>query len=164
MKATAAVLAAIVAVIALLYVATVPNAQPAGLSAGDRVAIDELLASYSAAYQAGDWDAWAALWTPDAVYQIPEAPALVGRDAILADARTQVPGDVNVTIIDSDGSGKWAWARGKWVSLRPATEERPELRMEGSFLWVLEKQPEGTWLIDSETYNLDIPRDPPPEG
>ena len=36
--------------------------------------------------------------------------------------------------------------------------------MEGSLLWVLEKQPEGTWLIDSETYNLDIPRDPPPEG
>lgn len=164
MKATAAVAAAILAVVALLYVATMPSAAPGGLSAGDRAAIDELLANYSDAYQAGDWDAWAALWTPDAVYQVPEAPSLVGREAILEDARGQVPADVQLTFTEVDGSGKWAWARCSWVSFRPATEESSEMRMQGSLVWVLEKQPDGAWRIDTETYNLDIPREPPQGG
>ena len=150
---------------ALLLVAACQTAPPPELSAGDRTEIANLVASYSAAYRAGDWNAWTELWTTDAVYQVPEAPALVGRGAILADARDfQEPAIVAVTITDSDGSGGWAWARGNWASIRPATEDRPEMRMEGSILWVLEKQPEGIWLIDSECYNLDTPRDPPPEG
>jgi ketosteroid isomerase-like protein len=37
----------------------------------------------------------------------------------------------------------------------------PGMRMEGSVLWVLEKQGDGTWLIDTECYNLDHPGDVP---
>lgn len=156
---------AVAAFAVLMVLAACQNATPPGLSAGDRAAIDELVANYSSAFQAGDWEAWANFWTADAVYQIPEAPALVGREEILADAKTnQTPAEVELTITDSDGDGKWAWARVGWASARPATEDTPEMTMKGSLLWVFEKQADGSWLIDSECYNLDIPRDPPSEG
>ena len=156
---------ALAALAVLTLVSACQTASPPELNAGDRAGIADLVASYSSAFQAGDWNAWTDLWTTDAVYQIPEAPALVGRAAILADAQTsQGSAEVSITLTDSEGSGRWAWARAKWVSARPATADRSEMRMEGSILWVFEKQPDGTWLIDSECYNLDAPRDPSPEG
>jgi ketosteroid isomerase-like protein len=149
----------------LMLLSACQTVPPPEFSAGDRAEIAELVARYSSAFQAGDWTAWTDLWTTDAVYQIPEAPALVGRAEILADAQTsQGSAEVDITLTDSDGSGQWAWGRAKWVSARPATEGRAVMRMEGSILWVFEKQPDGAWLIDSECYNLDAPRDLPPEG
>lgn len=150
---------ALAAFAVLMLVTACQTAPPTELGSDDRAAIDELVASYSSAFQAGDWTAWSHLWTPDAVYQIPDAPALVGREAILADAQTsQGSVAVDITLTDSDGSGKWAWGRAQWASGRPATEDRPALEMTGSILWVFERQPDGTWLIDSECYNLDAPR------
>lgn len=149
---------ALVASALLMLVSACQAAPPPEFSADDRAEIAELVASYSSAFQSGDWNAWSQLWTTDAVYQIPDAPALVGREAILADAQTSSGSvAVDITLLDSDGSGKWAWGRAKWASERPATEDRAALEMEGSILWVFEKQPDGMWLIDSECYNLDAP-------
>jgi uncharacterized protein (TIGR02246 family) len=139
---------------------------PERLSEADRAAIDGLVANYDAAIRAGDWAAMAELWTEDAVYQIPDAPALVGREAMVADFQRIIepPSENYVRISASDGSGKWAWARGTWLFATAATEEMSEVRREGSFLWVLERQPDGRWLIDTECYNLDAPTEIPPEG
>ena len=68
------------------------------------------------------------------------------------------------TIDESDGSGPWAWARGTWNVVAAATEDMPEMSLGGSYLWVLEKQADGNWLIDTECYNLDAPMEAPPEG
>jgi ketosteroid isomerase-like protein len=156
---------AIAAFSLLILVVGCQTAPPPGLTAADQEAIYELGLRYQAAARAGDWAAWTDLWTTDAVYQIPEAPALVGHEQIMANAQAfPVPTEMNVTIDDSDGSGKWAWVRGTWNFTAAATEEMPELRMFGSFLWVLEKQADGTWLIDTECYNLDEPSDIPVEG
>ena len=164
MKAIVAILAALVALGALFYFYTAPTAPPEGLTATDRASIAELGARYRAAARAGDWAGWTELWTTDAVYQIPEAPALVGHEEIMANAQAfPVPTDMNLTIDDSDGSGRWAWARGTWNFAAAATEDMPEMKMAGSFLWVLEKQTDGSWLIDTECYNLDAPMDPPSE-
>jgi ketosteroid isomerase-like protein len=165
MKPTIAVIAAVLAVIALLYVATVPTAPPEGLTAADQAAIDELGQKYRAAAVAGDWAAWTELWTPDAVYQVPQAPTLVGHEQIMAEAQAfGVPEEMNFSIEGSDGSGPWAWARGTWSVVTAATGEMPEMTMGGSYLWVLEKQADGNWLIDTECYNLDAPMEAPPEG
>ncbi len=74
------------------------------------------------------------------------------------------PTEMKLTINESDGSGKWAWARGSWDFAATASEDMPEMRLAGSVLFVLEKQQDGTWLIDTECYNLDAPSEVPPEG
>jgi ketosteroid isomerase-like protein len=150
----------------LLLLGACQTAVPEGLSDADRAAIDQLSADYAAAALAADWDAWTELWTTDAVYQVPDGPALVGHAEIRAsvDAFTVPPTEMNATVDAMDGSGKWAWARGNFVFAVPETEDMPEVRMVGSFLWVLEKQPDGTWLIDTECYNSDMPPEMPPEG
>ena len=148
----------------LLLVAACQTAPPVGLTDADRAAINELAANYRAAALAGDGAAIGGLWTEDAVYQLPEAPAITGRDAIVAAFESfGTPTEMEANVSASDGSGNWAWARGTWLFVAAATEEMPEMRMEGSYLWVLEKQPDGTWLIDTECYNLDAPMETPSE-
>jgi len=149
----------------LMLVSACQTAAPEGLLDADRAAIDELAASYQAAVRAGDLDAWVELWTTDAVYQIPEAPTLVGRDQIRADMELYpTPTEMNLTINESDGSGNWAWARGNWDFFAAATEDMAETKLTGSVLFVFEKQQDGTWLIDTECYNLDAPQEVVEEG
>lgn len=149
----------------LLLVTACHTAPPAGLTDADRAAIDQIAADYAAANLARDWAALGGLWTEDAVYLGPEVPAIRGRDAIVADFQSYPrPSEIEVNVTASDGSGNWAWARGTWHYVAAATEETPEVTMDGSLLWVLEKQPDGTWLIDTECYNLDAPVEMPPEG
>ena len=157
---------AIAAFSVLLLVAGCQTAPPPDLTAGDRAAIDQLSADYAAALRVLDLDAWIDLWTADAVYQVPNGPTLVGHAEIKAtfDASSNPPTEVTATLNDVDGSGKWAWARGNFVFAMAATEEVAEMRAVGSFLWVLEKQPDGTWLIDTECYNSDTPLEVPAEG
>jgi len=156
---------ALLAVAFLMIVAACQTAPPEGLTAADQEAIYELGLRYQAAAVAGDWAAWTDLWTPDAVYQVPEAPTLVGHEQIMAEAQAfGVPTEMNFSIDESDGSGPWAWARGPWAVVFAATEDTPEVRVGGSYLWVLEKQADGNWLIDTECYNLDAPMEAPLEG
>lgn len=146
----------------LMLLSACQTAPPMEFTAEDQAAIDELATQYLSRAQAGDWDAWTDLWTSDAVYMVPNGPALVGKSEIRAslDVFRDPPSEMSVDLQDADGSGKWAWGRGSFVFNMAATEEMPEMRMEGSFLWVFEKQADGTWLIDSECYNSDVP---PPE-
>jgi ketosteroid isomerase-like protein len=166
MKGLIAGLLALMALGLLVFFYTAEQAPPLeGLTAADQEAIHELGLRYQAAAVAGDWAAWTDLWTTDAVYQVPQAPALVGHEQIMAEAEAfGVPTDMTFTIDASDGSGPWAWARGTWSVVAAATGEMPVTTMEGSYLWVLKKQADGTWLIDSECYNLDAPMEMPPEG
>ncbi len=156
---------ALAAVFVLLFVSACQAAPPEGLMDADRAAIDEVTANYQATTLAGDIDAWVELWTTDAEYQVPEAPTLVGRGQIRADMESfPTPTEMNLTISGSDGSGKWAWVRGNWDFAVAATEDMPEMRMAGSVLFVMEKQQDGTWLIDTECYNLDAPQEVVEEG
>jgi uncharacterized protein (TIGR02246 family) len=156
---------ALVAFAVLFSVSACQTAPPEGLTAADRAAIDDVAAAYLSTALAGDWDAWTELWTPDGAYMVPDGPTLVGRAEIRSslDVFAGPPTEMNVTVYAVDGSGKWAWARGNFIFAMAATEDMPEFGMEGSFLWVLEEQPDGSWLIDSECYNSDTPP-PPPEG
>ena len=150
----------------LMLVTACQTAPPPELTAGDRAAIDELTSQYQATAMAADWEGWTDLWTTDAVYMVPDGPALVGHAEIMASVAVfpDPPSEMSVTVNAVDGSGKWAWARGNFVFAMAATEDMAEFSMAGSFLWVLEKQSDGRWLIDSECYNSDTPPEVPSEG
>jgi uncharacterized protein (TIGR02246 family) len=54
------------------------------ITAEDRWEINDLYARYAFGWDEGDGDAWAAVFTADGIFHRPEAPPLVGRDALAA--------------------------------------------------------------------------------
>ncbi len=152
--------------VAILLLISACQSPPPELSEADRAAIDALAAEYQATAKAADWDGWKDLFSADAVYMGQDAPPLVGRDAIGESMNVfpNPPTEMSVSLGAVDGGGKWAWAQGSFHFAMAAAGDMPEMSMTGSFLWVLEKQSDGTWLVDSESYNSDTPPEMPPEG
>lgn len=128
------------------------------LSDADLAAINDLGNAYQEVALAGDWDAWAAFWTEDARYQMPNAPILLGRAAIResVDAFPALS-EMNVTVDEIEGLGGLAWARGTFRYSGLMEGEEVPMGDAGSYLWVLEKQPDGSWQIAAECYNSDLP-------
>lgn len=120
------------------------------------------LAKWDAAYNAGDAARLAQLYSEDAVVKFPDRPAR-GRTAIEASfkkgfksADIQTKGAIDVVRVMNDlaifwghdeftstpkGGGKSTTGRSNWLSVH-------------------EKQPDGSWLIIRDTYNIAEPEAP----
>lgn len=128
------------------------------LSDADIAAIDNLGSAYQEAALAGDWDTWAAFWTEDARYQVPNMPILLGRAAIRESVDLfPTLTEMNFTVDEVEGLGHLAWARGTFRYSALMEGEEVPVGDAGSYLWVLEKQPDGSWLVAAECYNSDLP-------
>lgn len=128
------------------------QSKPTAFSSQDESAV-RAVADSAVSYQlAGNWPAWAALFSEDGVLQPPNAPALKGRAALLAWAKTlppvenaafsnvQVWGDGNL----SYGTSGYAF---KLKGLPPDT---------GKQLWVSRRAPSGKWEVVVVSFNSDL--------
>lgn len=80
------------------------------LSAEDRVAIVELVATYNHAIDGHDGEAWAATFTADGVFEVTGRDAVEGRAALVAmvedqDAGSEVRHWTTNFVIDAEGEG-----------------------------------------------------------
>ena len=141
------------------------------MSADDRLAIVELVAAYAHAWDAADAEAYAALFTADAVFELFRAgsdePAsrLEGRAAILAWARerhaARPPGQqprahAGGTVVDEiDGDA----ARGRTMLLQTLTSEgEPAPRPAVTGVYRDEfRRSGGRWRFAQRTLRLDVP-------
>lgn len=136
-------------------------ASVAELSDADRRAIESVDAAAARAGVAGDFDAFAALYTEDAVLLPPNAPAVRGRAAI-RDFWASVP---TITAFDIDveeivGRGDLAYVQGTYVlELTPPGAAEP-IRDEGKFIEIRRRQPDGSWPLARDIYNSDLPATP----
>lgn len=131
----------------------------------DEAAIESLASKYRQLLLAKDFDAWAELFTEDASYMAPESESLEGRAAIRAsmDSAALAPTtELTVSLSAVVGSGNVAWARGTYGYTLPPAGDTASVTEVGDFLWGLEKQPSGSWLIAAEAYNTNAPA--PPSG
>ncbi|MFQ5811370.1 MAG: YybH family protein [Armatimonadota bacterium] len=135
-----------------------PARAPAGLSDEDKAAIEGVIQEYVRTAMAGDPDAWAALWTEDAVKMTPNAPALEGRQAI-RDWMAGMPALTHFTapVVDVDGRGDLAYVRGTFTVTMTAAEMPEPVTEQGKYLSILRKQPDGAWLIAIDIWNSDLP-------
>ena len=145
--------------LALASTACQPPVQEAGpLSDEDVAAIRQLHDGLFEAIVTGDWTVEAA-YAEDGVAMPPNEPAVEGRAAIEAWNSTStvdlVGGGGTPHVID--GGDGLAYLRGSfWYDMR--LEGQPELvRYEGKLVWVLRKQPDGTWLLEAAIWNSDLP-------
>jgi len=116
----------------------------------DVEAIKKITDDFNAAINAGNIDKLVSLYTDDAVRIPPNKQALVGKEAIRSlfqEQLDQFTVQNEGVIVDLKVSGDLAFVRGSWTSINtPKTGGEP-LKYNGSFVSVIQKQPEGSWKV-----------------
>lgn len=137
-----------------------PAVQEAGpLSDADMAAIRGVFDSLGELEQASDWDGVAGLFAEDIVLMMPDQPAMEGVAAwrAMIDAVQPVVHALSADIAEIDGRADLAFVRGTYTETSSfAGAEEPQ-EFAGKFLWVLEKQPDGRWLVTVGISNSDGP-------
>lgn len=122
--------------------------------ADDKAAIAAVWDSYETARVAGDAEAWLALWDEEGVQMPPGMPAR-GKDVLLggvpkafaampASAMEIVPEE---TVI----MGDMAFSRGTYIAA--LTVKGNEVNVDGKFMTIFRRQPDGTWKIYRDIFN-----------
>jgi ketosteroid isomerase-like protein len=139
-----------IATAAVVVVGCQPRA--AAFSAQDESAL-RAVADSAVRYQlAGDWAAWAALYSEDGVLQPPHAPAVKGRPALLAWAKTLPPVEnAAFSNVQVWGDGNLAYGTSGYTftlkGLPPDT---------GKQLWVSRRAASGKWEVVAVSFNSDL--------
>jgi uncharacterized protein (TIGR02246 family) len=134
-----------------------PGAVALGASASDLAAISRVHQEYVAAHNDSDADRLMALFTDDAVLMPMDEPALSGKPAIrehYEEFFDQNPSTIDLSPVETRVAGDWAFER---IQVKVTL---PDGKGEGrhadvKYLWILQKQPDGSWKIARAIYNLD---------
>ena len=144
--------------LALASTACQPAAQEAGpLSDADVSAIRGVVDAFGEALLAGDWDATGALFTEDVVFMVPDVPEL-GRAAwrAMVDEAQLAYHEVTFEVSEIDGRADLAFLRGTFSGTVSAGEAEPS-EVVSKYVWILKKQPDGSWLIARQIWHVDQP-------
>ncbi len=105
------------------------------------------------ALESPDATAWVNHYTEDAMFVGPGAPAVQGREALLAMAKAMQPlSSVSIVAMRTEGSGNIAYTYGEatWVNGRPpSTGITTHVRL----VIVWRKEVDGTWRVTQELLN-----------
>ncbi len=136
--------------------------QPQPLSDEDVAAIRSVVQSFGEAALAGDWSTAAESYAVDAVFMPPNEAIYEGRAAEVAHLEATPPVlSYSSAAVDVDGSGDLAYARGAYsISLLVGADT---VALEGKWVHIFKKQPDGSWLITLDIWNSNDPL-PPMEG
>ena len=148
--------------LALASTACQPPTQEAGpLSDEDVAAISGLSDIHSQVGLAGDWAGWVATCTDDVVLMPPDQPIVQGRDAALAFLEGfPTLTEFGIAVEQVDGRGDLAVSRGTYAMSFEVDGDTQSVT--GKYLAVWRKQPDGSWLMATDAWNLDHPL--PEEG
>jgi uncharacterized protein (TIGR02246 family) len=105
------------------------------------------------ALESPDATAWVYHYTEDAVFVGPGAPAVEGREALLAMVKAMQPlSSVSIVPLRTEGSGSiaYTYAEGSWVNGRPPhTGTTTHVRL----VIVWRKEEDGVWRVTQELLN-----------
>jgi uncharacterized protein (TIGR02246 family) len=147
------------------------GAHPAiGAAAGDLQGIEKLHAQDVAATQSGDPQALADLFTDDAVLLEPDAPAVIGKKAILdgnKKEKVEHPGGktvkYKVDVKDTQIIEGWAFEWAYFETSYRETDKAPVQSFRGKVLRVMKRQADGSWKFARMMWNLAEDNGPPPQ-
>ena len=114
-----------------------------------RAAIRQVIAQTEAANNAGDVDAWLALFAPDAVYMAPGAPAVTTPEALRDVARTGFANRAAIRIVAVEivVTGDWAFARTTVTGNVTLRDSGKVIPVDNKQIVVYRRQPDGAWKI-----------------
>lgn len=126
-------------------------ASTAALQAQDPMAA--LIDQWESSFNAGDYQATAALYTTDAVRYPPGAPPQNGRDAIVADMSNYAELTIDLELVGSKMAGDVISAWGTYA-LHARSGEGDGPVQNGPWMNVAVKGQDGSWLIYRDIWNL----------
>ncbi|MGE0353940.1 MAG: SgcJ/EcaC family oxidoreductase [Gemmatimonadales bacterium] len=136
---------------------------PAATDAERAPALDGLRERWIQAYQTGDSVAMADLYVVDAVRMPYDAPAQVGRPAILNaygasfQRRTLIP-TISLVPDEVHGIGDRAAERGHYHEQLRSRDGQRSLVEEGTYVALLRREPDGRWRYEWSIFNRDAAR------
>lgn len=123
-------------------------------------AVDEIWKQYSSSLNSGDLDTWMSLWTEDGVQMPPGEPAVSGKDQIRSRNKAVLDRftfDMGITNQEVEVAGDWAFARGTYkATLTPKEEGGEIVHIDGKYMTILQKQPDGSWRIHRDIFNSNV--------
>lgn len=124
-------------------------------------AVEGIWDEYASSLMDGDIDRWLSLWTEDGIQMPPDEPPVVGKERIrernqaVADQFTF--DDMEIQNAEVASAGDWAYARGTYTAtLLPRGEGIP-IRVDGKYMSILRRQPDGSWRIHRDIFNSNVP-------
>lgn len=90
----------------------------------------------------------------------PGEAAVVGKDNILArNSAVFEPFDVSMSITNEEvvAEGNWAYARGVYEATLTPKAGGEDIKVDGKYVTILQKQPDGTWKIYRDIFNSNVP-------
>ncbi len=130
----------------------------AKLSEADIAAIRASAATFAANAVADRDSANAAMFTANGVFMPPNQPAVEGRAAIQAwFAAFPALSEFTVQVVEIDGRGDVAYARGTYALTIAAAGRTPAMPDHGKYLEIRRRQSDGRWLTALDIFNSDVP-------
>jgi uncharacterized protein (TIGR02246 family) len=126
----------------------------------DVQAVKDAIAEWDLAWNAGDADKVASLYTAEAIAMAPNQPAGVGREAIRASCRkyfSQFSEENRSIVEDLHVSGDLAVARGTQETRTTSRAGGRPIQDKSKWLSVFRRQGDGSWKIFWEIYNSNLP-------
>ena len=128
-----------------------------GASAQDLAAISRLHDAYVLAHNDADVARMTALFSEDAVLMPTDEPAITGREAIgehYQEFFDQTPSKILLRPVETRVAGDWAFERIEMTMTMPGGGGNA-MEAQVKYLWILERQKDGSWKIARAIYNLD---------
>ena len=126
----------------------------------DTAAINDIWTTYASSLEAGDLPAWLSLWTENGVQMPPNEPPIIGKDQIQKKnevAFDQFTFEMEITNEEIRVAGDWAFSRGTYTAtFSPKNGDQP-VPVDGKFMTILERQPDGSWKIHRDIFNSNVP-------
>lgn len=123
------------------------------------VAVNEIYEQYASSLKSGDADRWIALWSDEGVQMPPGSPPVIGKEEIGAgtvaflDAFTVDSFEIHIDEIQL--AGDLAFARGTYSGAYTPKDGGEGFAEDGKYLTVFQRQPDGSWKIYRDIFNLN---------
>ena len=148
-------------------IVALPDAPAAQADEDVTAAVDAIWKEYAAAVVAGDVDRWIAQWTDEGVQMPPNEPRVEGKENIYARvAANMAAGPTDefvITPLETTSAGDWAYSRGTYVVTFPLGDTGEQGTIDGKFMTILQRQPDGSWKIHRDIFNSNVPPAAPPD-
>ena len=123
-------------------------------------AVNEIYNQYSSSLNSGDIDRWISLWTDNGVQMPPDSPPVIGKEQIRASNKgvlDQFTFNMGITNEEVRVAGDWAFARGTYTATLTPKEGGEAIFIDGKYMTILERQPDGSWKIHRDIFNSNVP-------